>query len=492
MSSPAPLPAAPPRRRSMAGAMVLIIIGIVFLLSTTGVLHGLTLARLFARFWPLLIIIWGIVKLIEHQQARREGVRPSGIGVGGAFLLAFLICAGLIATQASKVNWKGVHDEIGWDDSDFNNWFGESFSFSDELKEPFPAGGSLHVVCDRGAVTIEPSDENEIKVAVDKKVRAENQQDADKYNSGTKPTITLSSKMVTLNANTQGAGDHGVSADLTISVPRKASVVISSRHGDVNIAGRTGDLDISTQRGDVTVDDIAGNVNLNIQHGSGKISNVSGNVVVEGRGDEIAVTDVKGTARLSGEFMESVKLSKIGNTVNFKSSRTDLEFSKLDGDLDLDSGDLRANAVSGPSRLTTRAKDIRLDQVSGDLRLQDSDGGVQIHMSKVGNLQVDNRNGDIQVSLPAQGNFRIEAQARNGEIQSDWGELKVDNAHDQATASGAVGSGGGSVRLSNQHGTIEIRKGTLESELPAPPPQPPHPSKTRESRPGKNVPTTEN
>jgi DUF4097 and DUF4098 domain-containing protein YvlB len=478
MSSPVPIPAAPPRRRSLASAVVLIIIGLVFLLSTTGVLHGLTLARLFARFWPVLIIIWGVVKLVEHQQAQRIGARSSGIGVGGAFLLAFLICAGLIATQASKVNWKGIHDEIGWDEGDFGSWFGESYSYNDELKEPFPADGSLHVVCDRGAVTIQSSDENQIKVSVEKKVHADNQQDADKYNTGTKPTISVNDKIVTLNANTQGAGDHGVSADLTISIPRKAPVVVSSRHGDVNISSRTGDLDISTQRGDVTVDDITGNVNLSLQHSSGKVSNVSGNVAVEGRVDDIAVTDVKGSARLNGEFMESIKISKIGKTVVFKSSRTDLEFAKLDGDLDLDSGDLRASSFQGPSRLITRAKDIQLDKLSGDLRLQDSDGGVRIHVSKVGNLEVDNRNGDIQLSLPAQAGFRIEAQARNGEIQSDWGELKVDNAHDQATASGSVGNGVGTIRLNNQHGTIEIRKGALDAELPAPP-APPAPKAPR-------------
>ena len=44
---------------------------------------------------------------------------------------------------------------------------------------------------------------------------------------------------------------------------------------------------------------------------------------------------------LDGEFMESVKLAKICKPVSFKSSRTNMDFSRLDGDLDLDSGDLQ-------------------------------------------------------------------------------------------------------------------------------------------------------
>ena len=34
------------------------------------------LAHLFANYWPVLLILWGVIKLIEHQQAQREGHAP--------------------------------------------------------------------------------------------------------------------------------------------------------------------------------------------------------------------------------------------------------------------------------------------------------------------------------------------------------------------------------------------------------------------------------
>src|SRR5262249_46391894 len=227
MSSSAPVPVPRPRRRRFAGAVVLILLGIVLLLSTTGVLHGYRLWHIYGKFWPALIILWGIIKLVEHQQAQREGARSSGIGAGGVFLLIFLIITGLTATSTSNINWRGLHDEIGWDDEDLNNLFGESFSYTDQLEQSFPENGSLRVVSDRGAVNIQVSDENKIKVSVEKKVHADNQQDADKYNEGTKPTITVSERAVNLNANTQAAGDHGVATDMSITIPRKASVTVS-------------------------------------------------------------------------------------------------------------------------------------------------------------------------------------------------------------------------------------------------------------------------
>src|SRR5215813_4011738 len=91
----------PRPRRSMAGPVVLIILGAVFLLGTMGVLRWAGLAHLFARFWPLLLILGGLIKIWEHQRAQSEGTRAPGIGAGGVFLVIIIVVMGLIFTQAS-------------------------------------------------------------------------------------------------------------------------------------------------------------------------------------------------------------------------------------------------------------------------------------------------------------------------------------------------------------------------------------------------------
>jgi hypothetical protein len=490
MSSPVPAPALPPppRRRSLAGPVVLIVMGIVFLMATMGFLHGYQLWGLYGKYWPALIILWGVIKLVEHQRARNEGSRATGIGVGGVFLLLFVILTGSTATKTSNVNWQGLRDQFGIDESDLDSMFGESFNYHDELSQAFAEGASLHVVSDRGAIKVVVSDDKQIKVLIDKTVHADDQAKADKINEQTKPLLSTSGQVVTLNANTQAAGEHGVAADMTISIPKKAALVISSRHGDVNIAAREGNVEVSAQHGDVNISDLNGSASLTLDHSSGKLANISGDLSIEGRVNDLTVANVKGSARLNGEFMESVHLSQIAKSVSFRSSRTDMEFAKLDGELDLDSGDLRASTISGPSRLSTRSKDIRLDGISGDLRLEDSNGSVEVIVHKLGNIQIDNRSGDIQVSLPTQAAFRIDARARGGEIQSEFGELKVNNGDKEATATGSVGNGNVTLRLNNEHGTIELRKGTSEAATtPAPPrpgkdlPRPPEPPEPTEN-----------
>ena len=480
MVSPVQVPPPPRHRRSMSGPVILIAVGIVFLLGTMGVLNWQNLGHWFAHYWPLLLIIAGVIKLIEYQQAQRQGARAPGLSAGGIFLIIGVIICGLIATQASHVNWGELGNGIDIGDGGDFPIFGSKFNYDDQLTQTFPAGASLRVTNTRGAVNVSASEDDQIRVGVHKRISAESQSEADKWNAGTKPQIAVSGSVVTLNANNQGAGDHWVAEDLDISLPRKAAVVVSTRYGDVSVIGREGNVDITSQHADVTATDINGKVSLNLDHSAARISQVSSDVSIGGRANDVSIEDVKGALHLDGEFMESLKLSKISQAVMFKSSRTDMDFSRLDGDLDLDSGDLQASDVIGPLRLNTRSKDIRLTGVSGDVRLQDENGSIELRVNKIGSTQIDNRKGDVQIYLPDKAGFQVDARARNGEIQTDFDQLKVDDSNDQAVATGTVGGGGPRLIVNNEHGTIEIRKASSAAqeseEAPAAPkaPKAPH------------------
>ncbi|MGA8431524.1 MAG: DUF4097 family beta strand repeat-containing protein [Candidatus Sulfotelmatobacter sp.] len=467
------------RRRSFSGPFVLIVLGVIFLLGNLHMLAWSRIGSLFAHYWPLLLIMWGVVKLIEYQAAQREGYPAPGIGAGGIILVVAIVFLGLIATQAQRFNWSGLRNQINIDDDDLNNIFGETYNFDDQLERDFPAGGSLKIIDNHGAVSVHTSEDNKITVVVRKRVGADNRDDAGKYDGETKPTLTTVGGQVTLDAKVEGAGDHPIITDLDISMPRKAALTIISRRGDINVGGRDGDVDISGQHADTSVEDITGNVKLSLERSTARIEQITGDVHIGGRLNEVSVSDVKGAAQLDGEFQESVKLSRITKSVTFKSSRTDMEFARIDGDLNLDSDDLHADQINGPLHLQTRSKEIRLDGVSGDVRLQDEDGGVEIGMRSLGNVQIDNRKGDIQLSLPDKAGFRLDARTRDGEVQSEFPELKVENNDSQGTANGSVGNAMAHIVLNNEHGGIEIRKAGMQ---PPRPPEPPAPKA------GKNLP----
>jgi hypothetical protein len=468
-----------PRRRSFAGPIVLIVMGVVFLMGNLHMLSWRRLGTLFAHYWPALLILWGVIKLIEYQQAQRDGVPARGIGAGGVFMVIFIVVCGLIATQASRFNWGELRDNMNIDDNDLNNIFGETYNFDDHLEQDLPAGAtSLRVNDDHGAVRVSFSSDKKITVTVRKRIGAESQGDADKYNTETKPTITVTGGLLTLDAKTQAAGDHAVQSDLDISIPRKMELHVISRRGDVNVTGRDGDVEITNHNGDVTVEDVTGNVKLQLEKSSARVEQITGDLRITGRLNEVSVSDIKGAAQLDGEFGESVKLARIAKNVSFKSSRTDLEFSRIDGDLDLDSDDLHADKITGPLHLSTRSKQIRLDDISGDVRLQNENGGIELSMRSLGNVQVDSRNGAINISVPDKAGFHVDARTRDGEIQSDFPEVKIDRSDRESKASGSVGNGSSHIVLNNEHDGIEIRKAssraaTAVPEPPAVPAKPP-------------------
>ena len=93
-------------------------------------------------------------------------------------------------------------------------------------------------------------------------------------------------------------------------------------------------------------------------------------------------------------------------------------------------------------------------------------------MVKMGAIQIDNRRSDISIFLPDKASFQVNAQTKNGEIQSDFTGLNVSNGEERATASGNVGGGGPHLVVNNEHGAIEIRKRSMMAEKPDRPDKP--------------------
>jgi len=471
MSSPAPQ-IRYPRRRSLAGPVVLIALGVIFLLGNLRVLTWPRLGHYFALYWPLLLILWGVIKLVEHWQDTRAGLPGRGLGAGGVLLIIFIVICGLSFTGAERVNWTALQNEIDVD-SDFAGLFGNTYSFTRTVEQPFAPGTSLRVVSDRGSVSLNTWDQPKIKVVVSKKLVARNEEESKQVDRDTQPQFSTESRLMTLNVNTTGGGNHPVESDLEVYLPRNAAVDVTTRRGDITVRGRTGDVKLSTSRGNTTAQDVAGNVEMDVHRGSVRASDVQGNVSVNGRIDDTNVANVTGSVRLTGDFFGEMNLAKIAKMVSFRSSRTDMELARLDGDLTMQSGDLRVKTVSGPLRLITRSKDIHIEDISGDVRLENSNGSVELRAGKLplGTMEISNRRGEIQLVLPPKAAFELQASARRGDINSEFASIKVDSSRHESHASGTVGAGGPRLQINNDNGNIEIRKaGTNVTTLPSTPP----------------------
>jgi DUF4097 and DUF4098 domain-containing protein YvlB len=452
-------------RRSLAAPVILIAFGVLFMLHRLHLLPG-SMWSFFAVWWPLLLILAGVIRLVEYGLARREPRAPGSFGALGVTLLAVLIVAGLCA--AAMRHFDGAIDFGDWDHGGFSfgqgNFFddmlGRSYPFSQELTRDFPPGSSLKVVSDGGDISISSWDKNQIEVSVRKSIRTRNQAEANQMDAATQAQIVVNGNEVLLNANTMGAGGSGVKSNLAIYLPRNAGVTVAARHGDVTVDGRTGDIEVSASHGDVRLSAITGNISVAVRHGSMHAKKIDGDAAVTGAMDEAKLFDITGKASVDGEVSDGLSLARIGKQVAFRSSRTDLEFASLPGELHLTPDDLNARQVTGPFHLVTRSKDIHLENISGDVHVENANGRLELHAEKLplGALELSNSNADIKLVLPAEAAFSLDATARRGDIDSDFGGISVFREHGDNRATGRVGGGGPKLEISNVHGDVEIRK----------------------------------
>jgi DUF4097 and DUF4098 domain-containing protein YvlB len=450
--TPQPAPVAP--RRSFAGPLVLILVGVVFLLVNAGMLSMRSFGLWFANYWPVLLILWGLHKLWEYNQAKQGGYPAPGIGFGSVFAILMIIVIGSMATGISRAPWDRIGDEIQMDgDNDFPFFFGRKYNFSETMEQAFPAGGSLRVASDRGDIQVVAGPDDKLHVLVNKVVAAESQARAESDAGSMRPTISVADNVVTINANT-----HSGAMNLEIQIPRKAAVDLMTLRGDVRVTGREGDVKAHTSRGDVTVEDVTGSANIHMRRGDLRATKVSGDVSAEGRGGEIFIAEVGGSALLQGEYGGPIHFSSIGKGMQFKSARTNVEMGKLEGEITFESDNMHASRAAGPVKVLTRSYDIRLEDMSGDVRVENQNGEISLRSGKPGNIEITSRKGPVQVWLPSQPGFHLDATAERGDIESDFSELRIERQDRDSKASGRVGSGGPHVRLTTDRASIEIRK----------------------------------
>jgi DUF4097 and DUF4098 domain-containing protein YvlB len=455
------------RSRSIAGPIVLVAVGVAFLLGNMHVISPGRIAWLFATWWPLLLILLGVIRIVEYGVARSQGGPSPRFGGGGAVLLVLFIVLGLSASSARHWNWQALNDNVdvnpGWD-----GVFGQKFEFTQEVSQTLPSDGRVQIDSNHGSVTVHVTDNGDapVKLVVHRHISAESQEDANKYNDKQKATMTVEGNTLHVDSGEkQPQVQVGfvmgprITSDMEIWAPRKAPVQITAAHGDVTVTQRDADVKISTTHGDVQVSQIKGNVDVTSHKGDIQISQVTGDVHLDGKADDITLTDISGVALLDGEFFGDTKLSHIGKSVKFHSTRTDLELGQLDGELNMDSGDLHATSVHGPFEVHTRAKDIRLEDISGPITIENSHGEIDLHpKSPFGDVNVSNHQGAIHIVLPENAGFAVNARSSRGELESDF-ELNVTKTGDDRVAQGNVGKGGNKLQLTTDHGTIEIRKG---------------------------------
>lgn len=455
------------RRPSIIRPFVLIAIGVVALLIQTGKISGYAFWGWYVHWWPLLLIVLGLLSLLEWFASRNSpyGARSSAGGlVGIIILLAILGIVGHHAEQ-SPFGWRFSPNDQNWG----MHFFGKPHDRDAQFDQDFPAGGTLVVNNPHGDINIAASTDNRIHVSAHDTVYAGNDREANRRLEQLAPHLHFSGQRGQLSTADVTRG----SADLTIQLPDSASVTVHAGHGDIAINGINGAVNVDSGHGDIALNKMGGAVVAKMSDGDFAAHLITGSLSLSGRTNDASVTGVKGPVALNGDFFGDVSLAKLDAPLTFHSSRTSFSVQHLPGDLSLDSGDLHLNQAFAPLRIDTKAKNIVLADLSaGPTNIQNSDGDVALQMTApLGDVNVHNNNGGIQLTVPQGASFHLDATASQGDVSSD---IKITGGDSSDhSMSGVAGSAPNAahITLVTDHGDIRIQRGN-SFEPPEPPEAP--------------------
>lgn len=450
-------------RASVAGPLILIAIGVLFLLHT--VLPNFPIVDVVAQYWPYLLICWGIILLIEISVRAIRG-RPlptSGIS-GGGWAVVVLICfAGLATYEVRRSDnwWRRVGFEHGMEA------LGDEHDYAvNSLQKTI--GKTPHIVIDafRGDAKISGIDGTEITLNGHKVVRALQAREADFANQQTPVELVVEGNTVTVRCNQAKTGVRTpVTTDLEISVPRGASLEATGTEGDFDVSSLSGNVDISSDNGGMRLEDVDGNVKIDTRRSDlVRCTNVKGTVDLRGHGSDIELEKISGQVTINGDYTGTVSLREVAKPVRVENMRTQMDVEQVAGEIRFDRGSLNAQNVMGPVKVTTHATDVSLDGFSGGLELSVDKGDVDLRPGQVplGKMMVHTRSGNIELALPESAGFALTATTDHGDIENEFGEMLKQRAQGPgARLEGAVGTGP-ELNLTTDRGSITVRKSSDE------------------------------
>ena len=408
------------------------------------VLLFLDLVPLAAVWWPLVLVVWGALKILTRLRTGR-----ARFGFGEGFLLLAFILGGTVFTLGQRIiESRGLQPRVAELRRLVERQSGPfpAHVFVTEESVSLPAEGEVEILVSlpAGNVRVEAAAEADplpeaasdpeapvLTVPDDRRVEGrlrlvkrvwaaddeEAEARADAVRLGTGP---LDPEGRRFPIRVEDSGTSEVALELLATLPPGARVSALTEEGWVRIVGPFAGVEARTGDGPIEVQGTGGPVSLTVRNGAAWVSEIAGTVAIQARRGAVEVDRVAGTATVEAEGAP-VWISGAASSVTVRGR--DAPVTVADS--------------FGPVEIETRISPITLDRIGGSAVLRSGFGDI-LATSSEGPLRIRTDSADLEVR-----------GARAGvEVQSAGGSLLLDDVTGLLT----VHSGRGAVRASRLFG----------------------------------------
>ena len=442
---------------SVFWGLVLVALGSVLLLDNLG--YPLPIWESVAQYWPVLIIAWGLVKLVDYY--RLKGEKRRLFSGGEVAFLILVLMVGSAFTAAARIGTDLGFIGLLGDRLDLFDVIGENFDFSSRIETEAVSGGRIEIRNVYGSIDVEPGEGDSIIVVVEKTVRATSREEAERLEPYLYFTVSERDGTYVVDSNRDELDAfrrRRFKTSLSVQVPRASSVTIDNGYGPVRLSGLTGNQIVENKYGGVTLRDITGNVDINDGYGPVVAENISGDAAVTNKYGSVAVSGTGGSAMVDNKY-GTVHISDVeGETqvvnkyalVSIENVRGGVRVVGQNNSVDLEN--------VGEVDVQTTYKDIVVRNPAGAVAIANRHGDVRLlfETPPVNDVSVTGEYVDVRIQLPSDSEFSVDVQIRSGSFDSDFEGIERVSSGRERRAVGEVGSGGPRITVQTNRGDVRF------------------------------------
>jgi DUF4097 and DUF4098 domain-containing protein YvlB len=448
-----------PRSSGLFSGLLLIAIGVMLLFWTY---RHISLGHILLHWFPLILIIWGLVKFYERTVSARKGRTSGGITAGEVFLVVGVFCVIGVVIIVDLVREKL---EKNGDITRIARNLGDDHSFDMDMQShPITPNARVQISLPRADINVHATDEPQLSVGGKKKIKSWNEESARRLEGSAKVEVTKEGDNYIVRPAGAAENDQRFGFDLEVTVPKKAPLEVKNERGDITVAGVSNSVSITTRKGDIELSDIDGSVTVDTQGGDTRVSDIKGDVKVSGKGGEVSVTNATGGLTLNGEFYGPIRAEKVLKGVRFISHRTDFTVSQLTGHMAIESGNFEIVDAPGNLALRTSSADVSIENAGGKVNVDNRNGNIDVRYSTPpkDDIQITNSSSGITLSLPSNTSFEVVGDCHSCDIENEFSSPSLNKTtakNGDTHLEGKYGSGRSvKIVLRTSYGSITIRK----------------------------------
>lgn len=446
--------------RSPVGGMMITAIGGILL--AANIRGDRSFLVLFGQYWFFLLLAFIVGRVLwQYTHRIEDGKRPQAFSPGAIFVMVLLVGGGLASNYLAKnrQHLQGVEFKLGQ-----LGFWGSRFAVEDEPPQQFSVfnDGRLLVSDFNGNVEISTVEGSLPMARLVQNIRANNQAEAEQAGRNIRLQITQAGKNTQFAAVAENV-PNDFQSTLILFLPSVlfGGVEISNVTGSVKLSGLRGSHIIRNSKS-LEVRNNSGDVKVERPQGSVELFAIQGNVSVGDSIREVSLSEVRGSMTVTASN-GNVNISESVGAVKLRAKDARIEIQNISGDKLSANQNLIVIEDASNSR-------INLSEIQGSVTVSAERSRVEVE-NVAGNLTVKNSSERVQIARVG-GSLKITADDSTVVVEEVAGQTEIETTQDVTvqgfragltvtTSSGAITLStdeklAGNIKATTERGRIRI------------------------------------